>query len=167
MAREPTCIDCIAEGSPRWRPTPHGGPRSPLCVTHYRARRKRTSNRSHELRVEKNFDISAEEYLVLLVAQDGCCFICRKAKGIARRLAVDHEHNMEGCEHEPEMGCARCIRALLCSRCNELVGFLDVYALARAITLLVNPPARKLLADFRNKQGVSKKPEPLESRVGV
>jgi arsenate reductase-like glutaredoxin family protein len=43
------------------------------------------------------------------------------------------------------MGCPYCIRALLCGRCNKLVAFLDEEALARAIIVLVDPPARRVL----------------------
>lgn len=145
------CIDCIKEGVVNYRPTPHGGPRSPLCVSHNRARKKSTSERAHERKLDKNFKITAEEYQAIKDSQDGKCFICRKATGATKRLAVEHEHNMEGCEHDPENGCAQCIRALCCGRCNELVAFLDADALARAIILLTDPPARKLLRQLRGE----------------
>lgn len=145
------CIDCIAEGVTNFRSTPHGGPRSPLCVTHHRARKKRTSERAHAGRLAKNFEITADEYQAIKESQDGRCFVCRVATGKTKRLAVEHEHNMEGCEHPPENGCYQCIRALCCGRCNELVAFLDADALARAITLLTDPPARKLLRALRGE----------------
>jgi hypothetical protein len=43
------------------------------------------------------------------------------------------------------MGCSKCIRALLCAYCNEILGRLDVEALQRLITVLTDPPAQKIL----------------------
>lgn len=145
--KAPTCIDCIAEGQTRYRPTPHGGPRSPLCVSHYRARKKARSARAHEIRLEKNFSISAELYARLYSAQGGKCYVCRIASGKTKRLAVEHDHEKarNECGHDSERGCPNCIRGLACGRCNKLVAFLGPDALARAITLQVNPPAQRFL----------------------
>ena len=127
------------------RPTPHGGPRSPLCVTHFRARKKKRSARAHELHTEKQFEISAEDYDALYNSQGGVCFVCRRGKGISKRLAVEHDHSKEGCFHPVDHGCRNCIRCLACAYCNEVLGRLDVASLARAITVLTNPPAQKIL----------------------
>lgn len=149
MPTTPVCVDCIREGVTRYRETPHGGPRSPLCVSHWRARKKATSKAAHARRLVKNFAITAVDYAKLYAAQGGRCYICRKAKGLKRRLAVDHEHNRPGCEHPPEQGCYLCIRCLACLTCNrELLGRYDIAALQRAIEVLgPNPPARKVLLD--------------------
>jgi ATP-dependent helicase YprA (DUF1998 family) len=149
--KTPTCIDCLKEGVTTVRPTPHGGPRSPLCVTHHRARRRATRARAHERRTAATYGISGEEYWLLYEAQGGRCLICRKGRGISKRLAVDHEHHL--CDdHPPENGCPRCVRALLCGRCNSLVGWLDAAALQRAIEMLLYPPARRILAAHRAEQ---------------
>lgn len=143
--RDPVCIDCIREGHPHWRPIAEGcGPRSPRCATHVRAEKKRRREMAHGRRIVTNFEMTPEQYAALYAYQGGRCWICRKATGKAKHLAVEHEHNLEGCEHPPERGCPRCWRALCCGRCNELVAFLDVDALVRAIILLTDPPARKL-----------------------
>lgn len=140
------CIDCQAEGVRSRRPTPHGGPRSPLCTTHYRARRKTRSARSHALRTEKVYGISAEDYQTLYEAQGGRCAICQRGTGRSRRLSVDHEHNKPGCEHAPDVGCSNCIRGLVDDTCNRIVlGRYDIESLARAINYLIDPPARKVL----------------------
>ena len=139
------CVDCIAAGITTDRPTPYGGPRSALCVTHYRQRKKHASVRNHARRIETNFGISAAEYQLLYQSQNGRCFICQYARGFSRRLAVDHDHNLPGCTHPPERGCPRCIRALLCSYCNQTIGRLGVEALQRAIVVLTDPPARRVL----------------------
>ena len=140
------CIDCVAEGITTRRPITHGGPRSPLCTTHHRARRKAVSARSHALRTEKTYGISADDYWALYEAQGGKCAVCQRATGATRRLAVDHEHGRPGCEHPPDVGCRNCIRGCLCSTCNVIVvGRYDIHALARAIQYLVDPPAQKVL----------------------
>lgn len=140
-----TCKDCLQEGITRHRPTPHGGPQSPLCVSHHRARKRRRSDRAHELRTQSTYGLSRNDYLALLEHQGGRCFICQRANGTAKRLAVDHEHYRDGCEHDPETGCRRCVRALLCGPCNQLVGRYNATALLRAFAVLTDPPARVVL----------------------
>jgi hypothetical protein len=140
------CVDCKAEGVTAVRPAPHGGPRTPLCVTHNRARRKANKARAHELRTEKTYDIKAHEYRAIKEEQNGKCAICQKATGATKNLAVDHEHHKEGCEHVPNVGCRACVRGLLCGPCNKIIGVLDVDALVRAIVYLRNPPAQRVLA---------------------
>jgi hypothetical protein len=140
------CKDCLAEGVATVRPTPHGGPRSPLCTTHYRARRKRTKALRHGLHVERRYGITPAEYQALLDAQGGRCAVCGKAKGISKMLAVDHEHGKPGCDHPPEVGCHNCVRCLACSTCNTVVlGRYSVEALQRAIDVLTCPPAQRIL----------------------
>ncbi len=140
------CIDCVAEGITTRRPITHGGPRSPLCTTHHRARRKAVSARSHALRTEKTYGISADDYWALYEAQGGKCAVCQRATGATRRLAVDHEHGRPGCDHPPDVGCRNCIRGLCDSQCNQiLLGRYSMEDLARAIRYLADPPAQKVL----------------------
>lgn len=160
MNEIPRCVDCVAEGRHSMRPTPHGGPRSPLCVTHHRERKKARSAAAHGRRLEKNFGITDEQYWELYRLQGGKCFICGVASGRSKRLAVEHEHGL--CDdHPPEQGCPRCIRCLSCGRCNRLVAFLGVEALCRAIQNLVDPPARKWLAEMNEPP----RPAPLAGVV--
>lgn len=132
------CKDC-PPGSKR--PTPHPGPR---CVSHYRIEKRRRSLRSKELRVQVTYGITPEDYDALYESQGGVCFICRKAKGHVRRLAVEHDHSCS-VGHPPEKGCPECVRCLACKRCNRLIAFLGPEALLRAVEVLTNPPARKIL----------------------
>lgn len=141
---ERRCVDCENEGVRTNRPAPYGGPRSARCATHYRALRKRRKARAHALRVENNFGITADEYATLYESQGGVCFICRVARGVVKKLAVDHDHNK--CDdHEPQVGCRNCVRSLLCGPCNQAIGRLNVAALKRAIEVLTNPPAQRIL----------------------
>ena len=50
--------------------------------------------------------------------------------------------------HDPKKGCRRCIRGLLCSRCNRWGVPLFLDAMIRAINYLTDPPARKVLLAF-------------------
>lgn len=119
-----TCVDCLKGGVTTVRPTPHGGPRSPLCVTHYRERKRAKRAKDRERRLSK-FGLSPEDEKAILEYQGGRCYVCGVANGATKALAVDHNH---------ETGQ---VRALLCGRDNfELLGRYDVPALKRAIEIL-------------------------------
>ena len=135
------CKDCLAEGITTRRVADYPGPR---CHTHWRAEKKRRSLVRHGQHVEADFGIPARVYWALYEHQGGRCFVCRKSTGAARRLAVDHDHRC-GAGHPPENGCPRCCRALICGPCNQMIGWLDVEALKRAIEVLADPPAQKFL----------------------
>ena len=150
MATERRCKDCVAKGitSKRKLATNPDGSLAPgpRCVTHHREVKKARKVRAHELRVEARFELSAEEYDAILAAQGGRCAVCRRAKGLKRFLAVDHEHNKPGCTHPPDVGCRNCVRCLACDTCNRIVlGRYDIDALVRAIVVLSDPPAQKVL----------------------
>lgn len=71
--------------------------------------------KSLDTRYRREFDITLEEYEAMLAEQGGRCFICRK-KPAKRRLAVDHDHNIE------HRGIRQSVRGLLCRNCNEYLG---------------------------------------------
>lgn len=143
--RQTRCIDCRSMGRETSRAALKPGPR---CEEHHRERKRTVSKAAHGRRLETNFGIDSATYDYLYEAQGGLCYGCRKAKGIRRRLAVDHYH---GCDagHAPEVGCPKCIRALLCAYCNEILGRLDDEALARLIEVLKDPPAQRILGRLR------------------
>lgn len=99
------CKDCPIGSS---RPTPYPGPR---CATHHRAFRKQQKARNHERTVVNTYGLSYGEYERLYVEQGGVCFICRRATGATKRLAVDHDHD------------TGLVRGLLCGPCNKMVGY--------------------------------------------
>lgn len=138
------CKDCLAEGLATGRPAPYPGPR---CATHWRVEKRRRKAAAHSAHVVRNFELTPDEYQAIYEAQGGVCYICQKAKGLSRALAVDHDHQCTA-GHPPEHGCHLCVRALLCSRCNRLIGFLDVAALKRAIEVLLYRPAQAVLARY-------------------
>lgn len=99
---------CSAEGcsTPPWS--------RGLCQKHYRASE-----------FYRRHGLTPAEREKLLNDQDGKCASCGCA--IFRREdgywngAIDHDH---GCHPGPQ-GCAECVRAVLCRRCNQALGLLD------------------------------------------
>jgi hypothetical protein len=139
-----TCKDCERDGITTKRKVDKPGPR---CVTHWRVVVKARKERTHELHVQHVYGLSAEDYTALYDDQGGRCFVCQRATGAARRLAVDHQHDRPGCRHQPDIGCRECVRCLACKTCNRIIlGRYSVDALKRAIIVLSDdPPARRVL----------------------
>ena len=80
------------------------------------------------------YNLSESDYWRIWELQGRRCYICQRATGARKRLAVDHDH---------ETGK---VRALLCGPCNfTLIGRYDAQALARAIMVLTTQPAQQLL----------------------
>lgn len=108
---------------------------STRCVTCSR-RRRQLGDRNQ--RLQETYGITADDYALLLAAQDGRCAICYgKRPG---NLDVDHDHKLGNCREA--------VRGLLCKRCNRrlLPAALDtVDLLYRAIDYLLEPPARSVL----------------------
>lgn len=153
-ARNPECVDCKAERERRGlpypaypRPAPYGGPRSPRCASHFRAKKKLSKAGAHERRVQAEYGLKPGEYGQIYLAQGGKCAICQRATGATRNLSVDHDHRNGQ------------VRGLLCRPCNDLLGHLrdDVEAARRVAGYLTSPPAvlLNIIAihkDFRKKE---------------
>lgn len=122
------CKDCAPDSK---RPAPYPGPR---CATHHRQNVARMKANNHARSIVARYGITAEQYAALYAFQGGRCAICWRAKGVSKRLAVDHDHNTLK------------VRGLLCKTCNfDLLGRYDIDALQRAIDYLRRPPARDVL----------------------
>lgn len=91
--------------------------------------------------VTRVYGIAGWVYDKLLEIQGGRCAICQRAKGITRRLAVDHDHKC--CKVTP--ACGKCVRGLLCKPCNRMLGHArdDPMFFLRAYHYLINPPGKK------------------------
>lgn len=140
-ARLPECVDCKAErerrGGPypkKPRPAPYGGPRTPLCASHDRARRRLAKAGAHERRVRKVYGLKPGEYGQIYMHQKQVCAICQRATGKTRALSVDHDHK------------TGLVRGLLCRPCNDLLGHIrdDLATARRLFGYLVRPPAQQL-----------------------
>jgi len=60
--------------------------------------------------LRKNYGLELEQYNLMFENQNGLCAICNHPEKLNRMLSVDHNHNTGE------------IRALLCQRCNFLIG---------------------------------------------
>lgn len=131
------CKDCLAEnpepGSAKLnRPiVPDSGGR---CATHWRAEKKRRKEAAHERRVQSTYGLPPGTYGILYSFQGGTCAGCRRARGISKKLAVDHDHSTGR------------VRGLLCSTCNRLLGHFrdDPETFLRLAAYLKSPPAAQL-----------------------
>lgn len=148
------CKDCKAERERRGEPEP---PKSKLrriqkdsggrCASHFLQVRRERKGSAHERRVVKTYGLELGQYNQIYVHQGQVCAICQRARGIAKNLAVDHDHKNG------------LVRGLLCSRCNQLLGHLrdDWQAAQRIVNYLLRPPAQQLgivaiHEDFRKEE---------------
>ena len=69
--------------------------------------------------LKHKYGLTREQYESLLESQGGVCAICGGTSRGGRRLSVDHDH---GC-CPGDRCCGKCIRALLCEKCNSLLGY--------------------------------------------
>jgi hypothetical protein len=115
------------------------------CWTCGRAQKASRSKAAHGKRVEKTYGITEEDYWALYELQGGRCAICRWAKGLKKRLAVDHDHKCP-MPHPREVGCEQCVRGLLCTFCNRLIGRWrdSIEVFQNAIDYLRYPPWKRL-----------------------
>lgn len=107
------CIDCRREADdgairrPRKIVTADGEPKR--CTSHLRQFTTRQRQQARGRSVERTYDISAPDAGELLMYQDGVCWICRKATGASKLLAVEHDH------------ADNWVRGRLCSTCNQFI----------------------------------------------
>ncbi len=101
---------------------------------------RKNIDRTFDQHLQRSYNITLEDYNLLLEVQNGLCAICRKPEkrlsnasgkygkrgprnAEIRRLAVDHDHETGE------------VRALLCHDCNVAIGLLkhDIKLLKRAV----------------------------------
>lgn len=80
--------------------------------------RKVEARRRAKINPGRKHGLTAGQYWAMFEAQGGVCAICRKPQEGRASLPVDHDH---ACCDRP-FSCGRCVRALLCHRCNAGLG---------------------------------------------
>ncbi len=102
------------------------------------AARKARRASAHGSRVKARYNITREEYALMLETQQGRCAICNGKRPY--NLPVDHDHKTGE------------VRGLLCKLCNNRLlpaGRDNVAILTAAIDYLTHPPARLALGGPR------------------
>jgi hypothetical protein len=66
----------------------------------------------------KGYGLTVEKYIDMEKSQNNVCAICKNPEMNKKRLSVDHDHSC--CSGTNS--CGNCIRGLLCSGCNFLLG---------------------------------------------
>lgn len=127
------CKDCPEGGR---RPAPHPGPR---CYTHHKAVLKARREAAHGRSIMERYGLTKEQYEALYEAQGGVCYICQRATGKRKKLAVDHDH------------ATGYVRGLLCGPCNSMLAHArdSVEFLHRAVWYLSYPPAHDIIGKVR------------------
>ena len=80
--------------------------------------------------------ITEDQFNELLEKQGRACAICRAPFDDGRRICADHDHNC--CEKQPKAGaktCGKCIRGLLCVKCNTWLGWMEEYGATARVYL--------------------------------
>lgn len=87
----------------------------------------------------ERYGITPEQYWALYEAQGGSCYICQRATGKTKKLAVDHDHK------------TGYVRGLLCGPCNNILGHLrdDRDAAFRVMDYLIYPPAYDVIGKVK------------------
>jgi len=67
--------------------------------------------RPRRAKLKRKYNLTPEEYELLVARQDGACAICERPLG-GKGLVVDHDHITE------------VVRGLLCGNCNRAMGYL-------------------------------------------
>lgn len=118
------CKDC-GSGT---RKLPHPGPRCGQCHRAVKAARRDAVWAAYIL---KTYGITSAQYWALYEAQGRACYICQRAKGTTKKLAVDHDH------------ATGFVRGLLCGPCNKILGHLrdNATTAMRISYYLLKPPA--------------------------
>lgn len=84
-----------------------------------RVRRAKDPKQAQKHKVRYRFGISLEHYESLISSQGGMCAVCFEKPESGKILYIDHDHSC--CPGEKT--CGKCIRKLLCQRCNTALGF--------------------------------------------
>jgi hypothetical protein len=76
----------------------------------------------------RRLGVTEAEYLAMLDAQGNACAMCRRPFAADERVFADHDHAC--CPAQVDQiakTCGKCIRGLLCFRCNTALGYIELY----------------------------------------
>ena len=78
----------------------------------------KASNTDRWDRIEYMYRLSRENWEAMLISQNGACAICKEESD---RWHTDHDHS---CCPPKKRTCGKCVRGILCNRCNQAIGLL-------------------------------------------
>lgn len=118
----------------------------------YRSRNNKASNQWFKENPERHavhhrrqhlksrYKWTPEDYDRMFESQGGLCAVCKQPPPDGNRLAVDHDHDC--CPGEKT--CGKCIRGLLCHKCNRALGILEKH-LSTALAYVKNESTTKII----------------------
>lgn len=87
---------------------------------HYRDYYTQNKDHLYDLKLQREYNITLQQYNELLESQERKCKICKRDVTLfKKRLAIDHNHL---CCSAKRRSCGKCIRGLLCEDCNRALG---------------------------------------------
>jgi hypothetical protein len=101
------CRACAAAGYKAWKAAHPEHKEQKRAASHKWYSENRERHAASKLK--NRYGITPAQYLGMVTAQDGKCFIC----GLATKLHIDHDHATKE------------VRKLLCIGCNTSVGYLE------------------------------------------
>jgi hypothetical protein len=86
--------------------------------------KKRLAEHQRKARLMRRYGITVEQYEEMYAKQGGACALCGTKQKV---LSVDHDHTC--CKSQEDRddktpACGKCVRGLLCVRCNTALGTL-------------------------------------------
>lgn len=85
--------------------------------------RRATSQRQSSYNRKWKYGLSDADFDAMLEAQHGLCVVC-EGPFAPGRPNVDHDHS---CCPRKARSCGKCVRGLLCHRCNRFLGWYEAH----------------------------------------
>jgi len=100
-------------------------PSGPCRICSNENQRRYRSRNANRIRARR-FGITEEDLDALYAVKGPSCWSCglTETEG-QRRLCVDHDHTCCPWHAQDKPLCGKCVRGLLCTRCNTLLGTLE------------------------------------------
>jgi hypothetical protein len=93
---------------------------------------RRRRGRSGRLR---KYNLTEAQFNSLVKSQGNVCGMCHEPFGPGRRICIDHDH---ACCPGRERSCGKCVRGVLCLRCNITLGHIE--GLGELARIYLNKP---------------------------
>jgi hypothetical protein len=90
-------------------------------VRFHRPKAKRLGLTERDKQLWARFHITEIEWAAILELQGGVCAVCGTPSPSKKGWCLDHDHDCCG----EDKACFRCIRGLLCTRCNVGLGYVE------------------------------------------